>query len=209
MSKSTKSNPEKGLRAVSIEFAGKTRQLKFTHSIVGDFEKEANDILKMMGVSKGGMILADSLMATDEHGTITGYIAIAKIQSLALYYALKSDDPTISMDIIDGKAATYAEDGKIKTEAVQGGIDAYIENGGTIADLMRKVITAYLYATSPSFVASLQRKWKNFDDRMGILTESDNEAITAVEKKIAEVKESIADAKAKATPGLPSTDSES
>lgn len=198
MATKSKSNPEKGLRTVSIEFGGKTRTLKFTHSIVGEFEAEANQILRLLGVNRGGMLLADNLMATDENGAITGYIAIAKIQSLALYYALKFDDPTISMDLIDGKAATYAEDGKIKTEAVQGHIDAYIENGGTILDLMRKVITAYRYATNPSFVASMIRNWKNYDGRMEILTASDNDKITAIEK-------AIADAKAKLIPGSPST----
>jgi hypothetical protein len=197
---SKKSNPEKGLRTVSIEFGGRTRTLKFGHAVIGDFEAKANEILRELGVSRGGMILADNLMSTDENGMITGYIAISKIQSLALYYALKLDDPTISMDLIEGKPATYAEDGKIKTEAIQGGIDAYIENGGTMLELMRKVITAYRYATSPSFVASLMRNWKNYDDRVEILTAADNDKITAIEKAIAE-------AKAKLTPGSPSTDS--
>jgi len=185
---SKKSNPEKGLRTVSIEFGGKTRALKFGHSIIGDFEAEANQILRALGVNRGGLILADSIMATDENGTIQGYITIAKIQSCALYYALKSDDPTISMDVIDGKAATYAEDGKIKTEAIPGAIDVYIENGGSILDLMRKVITAYLYATHPSFVASLLRNWKNSDDRQEILTEAQNQKIDSVERAIAEMK---------------------
>jgi hypothetical protein len=202
MSKTSKSNPEKGLRTVSIEFAGKTRKLFFSHAIIGDFEAEANQILRALGIGRGGMLLADNLMATDENGMITGYIAIAKIQSLALYYALKSDDPAISMDIIDGKAATYAEDGKVKTDAIHGAIDAYIENGGTVVDLMRKVVTAYGYATNPSIVASLQRKWQISEDRLKVLTEADNERLTTIEK-------AISDVRAKQTPGLPSTDSPS
>jgi len=177
MSKSTKSNPEKGLRTVSIEFADKTRQLKFGHTSIGDFESEANAILRVDGViAPGNMLFADRIM--------DGWLGNARIFSQALYHGLKHEDKDLSLADIDVA------------------IDSFIEDGGLKQDLVRAIITAYRYATNPSSLASLKRNWKISDDRQMFLTEADNEFMDNQEKI-------IADAKAKAIPGLPSTDSES
>ncbi|MCK9571466.1 hypothetical protein M0R72_21130 [Candidatus Pacearchaeota archaeon] len=178
MSKTSKSNPEKGLRTVSIEFGGKTRTLKFTHSAIGDFENAANSILRNSQIIESGkMIFADGIME--------GWLGNARIFSLSLMYGLKHES---------------TKDDPITIEIVDAAIDSYIEAGGSKLDLTRAIITAYRYATNPSSVASLKRSWQISDDRMKFNTQAEIEGMERMEKI-------IADAKAKATPGLPSTDS--
>lgn len=174
MSRTSKSSPEKGLRTVTIEFAGKTRQIKFTHSVIGDFEAQANGILRgMQVIEPGNMIFAERIMDM--------WLGNARIFSQALYFGLKHEDKDLSLDIIDTA------------------IDAFIEAGGQKQDLVRAIITAYRYATNPSSVASLTRSWQISDDRQAILTVSENEYMDTVEKALLE-------AKAKQTPGSPSSD---
>jgi len=169
----SKSNPEKGLRTVSIEFGGKQRTLKFGHTSIGNFEKEANDILRAQKVIEpGNMLFADGIMQN--------WLGNARIFSLALETGLKDDLP----------------------EDIDAAIDSYIEAGGSKLELTRAIITAYRYATNPSTVASLTRSWKISDDRMKFNSQAEIEGMERMEKI-------ISDAKAKSTPGLPSTDSES
>jgi hypothetical protein len=177
MSKQSKSNPEKGLRTVSIEFGGKQRTLKFGHTSIGDFEAEASQVLRMQKVIEPGqMVFADGLVRT--------WLGNAKIFSIALKYGLVDD-------------AKNDPDNAIKD--IGAAIDEYIESGKAKHDLTRAVITAYNYATNPSFVASLKRSWQISDDREKFNTAEEVEAMERMEKI-------IADAKAKVTLGLPSND---
>lgn len=163
MSKPTKSNPEKGLRTVTIEFAGKTRQLKYTHPVIGDFENVANSILRSAQViSEGKMLFADGIM--------DGWLGNARILSYALLYGLKHEDKELSLGTIDGA------------------IDSFIEAGGNKQDLIRAIITAYRYATNPSSLVSMMRNWKISDDRLEILTQAENEKITTIERAIVDVR---------------------
>jgi hypothetical protein len=158
-----KNNPEKGLRTVTIEFSGKTRQLHFGHKAIGKFEEDANIILRSMQVIEpGNMLFADRIM--------DGWLGNARIFSQALYYGLKHEDKDLSLDIIDAA------------------IDSFIEAGGQKQDLVRAIITAYRYATNPSTVASLQRSWQISNDRQAILTASENEYMDTVEKAIQDAK---------------------
>lgn len=162
MSKS-KSNPEKGLRTVTIDFAGKSRQLKFTHSVIGDFEAQANAILReQRAIEPGNMLFAERIMDM--------WLGNARILSQALFYGLKHEDKDLSLDDIDGA------------------IDTYIESGGQKLELVQAIITAYRYATNPSSVASLQRSWQISKDRQAILTASENEYMDTVEKAIQDAK---------------------
>jgi hypothetical protein len=155
---SRKPNPEKGLRTVSIEFGGKTRTLKFGHAAIGDFEAEANQILRQQkAVEPGNMVFADGIMQT--------WLGNAKIFSMALRYAMLNDLP----------------------ENIDAAIDSYIEAGNSKLELTRAVIRAYRMATDPSSLASLERNWKISDDRQKVLTEADNERLTTIEKAIADV----------------------
>lgn len=161
-----KSNPGKGLRTVSIEFGGKTRNLKFGHTSIGRFEAAANEILRSMGVIEpGSMIFADGIMQS--------WTGNAQILSLALQYATL-DDPVENMD---------------------SAIDSYIEAGGSKRDLIRQIITAYRYAVDPSSVASLHRNWKISDDRQEYLTKAENEAMDTMETAIRKAKEQDAKGK--------------
>jgi hypothetical protein len=173
MAKPTKSNPEKGLRTVSIDFGGKQRTLRYGHTAIGDFEADANQVLRAQkAVEPGGMIFAD--------GIISNWLGNAKIFGLALKYGLSEDLP----------------------ENIDAAIDSFIEAGGSKLELTRAIITAYQYATNPSTVASLMRRWQISDDRQEFLAKADNEFLDKQEKIIAE-------ARAKLIPGLPSTDLES
>lgn len=173
MSKSTKPNPEKGLRTVSIEFGGKTRTLKFGHTTIGDFEADANQILRAQkAIDPGNMVFADGIMQS--------WLGNARIFSLALRYGLADDLP----------------------EKIDDAIDSYIEAGNSKLELTRAIIRAYRMATDPSSLASLERNWKISDDRMRFNTQAEIEGMERMEKI-------IADAKAKSTPGIPSTDSPS
>lgn len=172
-----KSNPEKGLRTVSIDFAGKNRQLKYVHTVIGDFENEANQVLRVQrAIEQGTMLFADRIM--------DGWLGNAKIFSMAIRYGLMheatKEDP-ITSDIVDVA------------------IDSYIEAGGSKKDLTRAIVTAYSYATNPSSVASLQRSWKISDDRQTFLTDLENQRMDVAEKAIAE-------ARAKKIDGSPSKD---
>lgn len=155
-----KTNPEKGLRTVQINFAGKQRTLKYSHSARGNFEADANQVLRAQGALKDGMIFADSLMM--------GWLGNAKILSLALRYALIGEaDPVQDIDAA---------------------IDSFIEDGGKEVELVRDIITAYRYATDPSSVASLQRSWQISEERQKFLTEAENKAMDSLEKTIADAK---------------------
>lgn len=167
---SKKSNPDKGLRTINIEFGGKTRTLKFSHSAIGDFEAEANAVLRSQRIIEpGNMIFADGLMAS--------WLGNARVFSLALKCCLANDPP----------------------ENVDVAIDSYIESGGSKLGLTRDILRAYRLATDPSSLVSLEKNWKLSDERQSILTEAENQQITAIEKAIAEMK-------VKLTPGLPSSD---
>ena len=158
---SKKSNPEKGLRTVTIEFAGKTRQLKFTHSVIGDFEAQANAILRaQQAIEPGTMYFAERIMDM--------WLGNARIFSQALYHGLKREDKELSLADIDAA------------------IDSFIEEGGNKQDLIQSIITAYRLATNPFSVASLQRSWQISKDRQAILTASENEYMDTVEKAIQE-----------------------
>lgn len=154
---SKKSNPDKGLRSVNIDFAGENRTLKFTHPIVGDFEADCNSVLRIIGVVSNGMIFADTL--------ISNWLGNAKVFSYALYHGF-------------GKALTRDE--------VDNGIDRYIQDGGKKDDLIRAIIRAYRLATDPSSLALIERSWKAYDDRRKILSEAEIKQMEAVEKAIAE-----------------------
>ena len=159
MSKSTKPNPEKGLRTVSIEFGGKPRQLKFGHAAIGNFEADANQVIRSQNVIEtGNMVFADGLMHA--------WLGNAKVFGLAIKYALTDDMP----------------------ENIDAAIDEYIAAGKSKLDLTREIIRAYRMATDPSSLASLERNWKISDDRQEFLTKADNERMEAIEKAIAEAK---------------------
>ena len=160
MSKSNKSNPDKGLRTISIDFAGESRTLKFGHSAIGDLEADCNAVLRSLGAIQGAqMVFSEGLMST--------WLGNARIFSYALYHGL-------------GKAMKLAE--------IDDGIDAYIQSGGKKVELVRAITRAYYIATDPSILSSLERNWKASDGRTEILTDAENKQIEAVEKAIAEAK---------------------
>ena len=156
---SKKSNPEKGLRTVSIEFAGQTRQIKFSHTAIGNLEEDANRILRANGISKDGMLFADTI--------ISGWLGNAKILSTALHHGLNRE---------------------LSLEEINNGIDSYIEAGGKKLDLIRDIARAYKLATDPSSLASLERSWKVSDERQAMLTDAENQQMEAVAKAIADAK---------------------
>jgi hypothetical protein len=159
MSKQSKSNPEKGQRTVSIDFGGKQRTLKFGHEAIGNFEAEANDILRSQkAIESGNMVFAEGIM--------TNWIGNAKIFSMALRYGLIDDMP----------------------DNIGAAIDSFIENGGSKLELTRAIITAYRYATNPSTVASLKRSWQISDERQTFLTEAENQAMDSMETAIQDAK---------------------
>ena len=156
---SKKSNPEKGLRTVSIEFAGKTRQIKFSHTAIGNLEEDANRILRANGISKDGMLFADTI--------ISGWLGNAKILSTALHHGLNRE---------------------LSLEEINNGIDSYIEAGGKKLDLIRDIARAYKLATDPSSLASLERSWKVSDDADLYLTSMERKKEDLTEKAIADAK---------------------
>lgn len=142
MSKSEK--PTKGLRGVSIEFAGKHRLLRFLHGLVADFEAEANKILlDRSAIEKGNYMFAEGLM--------TQWLGDSQIFSLALLFGLKHEDPDLTI------------------EKVNEGIDNY-EAG--IKELSRNVIEAFRLARDPSSVASLRESWKTYDATQKMIEEA-------------------------------------
>jgi hypothetical protein len=163
MSKSAKSNPEKGLRTVSIDFAGQTRTLKFSHPIVGNFEAEANGILHAIKATPEDQFLfADRL--------IGGWLGQAKILSCALRHAMNNELPQAGID---------------------SGIDDYIQSGGQKIDLIRAIMRAYYMATDPSSLALLERSWKASDEFQAIQDKAATEQTEIMEKKIAAAKAKI------------------
>jgi len=132
-------NPTKGMRGVSIEFAGKNRLLKYHHGPIGDVEQEANKILAPL-LAKGEMVFASGIFGQ--------WLGNSKIFSLALLYGLKHEDADLSI------------------EQVNDGIDAY-EDG--LDALGRQMALAFRMARDPSSVASLQASWKASDERQKIL----------------------------------------
>ncbi len=159
----TMSKTDKGLKSISIDFAGEKRTLKWTHSAIGDFEADANAVLRAMNVIPSGQMLF-------AEGIITGWLGNARIFSQALYYAL-------------GKA--------IESSKIDEGIDAYIQAGGSKQELTRELIRAFKVATDPSSLASLERSWKAYDRRKANLTEIENKKMDAIEKALQEAKDAL------------------
>lgn len=155
-----KKNTDKGLRTVSIDFAGESRTLKFSHSAIGDFESDCNVVLRSLGAVQGAqMIFADGIMNT--------WLGNARIFSYALYRGL-------------GKT--------LKLSEIDEGIDAYIQSGQKKDDLIRAIIRAYRAATDPSSLALMERNWKASDERQTILSKAELDQMEAVEKAIDEAK---------------------
>jgi len=155
-----KSNPEKGLRTVQIDFAGKQRTLKYSHASRGNFEADANRILRDIGIVKDGMIFADNLMMS--------WLGNAKVLSIALRYAIITDEDPI--------------------KDIDAAIDDFIADGGKEQDLIRAIITAYKYATDPSSVASQRRSWKIFDAQEAEREKINQDWLNGAEKIVAESK---------------------
>lgn len=157
------SKTDKGLKSISIDFAGEKRTLKWTHEASGKFEEDANTALRAIKViPEGQMIFAD--------GLINGWLGNAKVFSFALYYAL-------------GEAVISSEIGK--------GIDAYIQAGGSKQELTRNLIRAFKVATDPNSLASLERSWKAYDRRQANLTDIENKRMDAIEKALQEAKDAL------------------
>ena len=156
---SKKSNLDKGLRSVNIDFAGQNRTLKFTHPVIGDLEADCNIVLRSMGVVQSGMVFAD--------GIIGSWLGNARILSHAIHHGI-------------GKTLTLEE--------IDEGIDRYIQDGGKKDDLIRAIIRAYRLATDPSSLVWIERSWKVSDEKTRVLTKAEQDHIEAVEKAIAEAK---------------------
>lgn len=171
---------EKGLRTVTINFGGKNRSLKFSHAAIGNFESDANAVLRSQrAIEPGNMIFADGLMQT--------WLGNAKIFSLAIRHGLTEDsklDPDNAVKDIDAA------------------IDAYIAAGGSKLDLVRDIIRAYRLATDPSSLASVERNWKISDDRQAFLTEKENNAMDTIEAMIKKAKEKTTGSPSTESPGL-------
>lgn len=135
-------NSTKGMRGVSIEFAGKNRLLKYPHGLIGDLEQEANKILAPL-LGKGEMVFAPGIFGQ--------WLGNSKIFSLALLYGLRHEDAELSIDQINE------------------GIDAY---EGGLDDLGRQMVLAFRMARDPSSVVSLQASWKNSDETREIMEEA-------------------------------------
>lgn len=157
------SKTDKGLKSISIDFAGEKRTLKWTHAAIGEFEADGNMVLRTIGtIPQGHMEFADRLISI--------WLNNAKILSFALFHAL-------------GKA--------VKSSEIDEGIDAYIQAGGKKEDLVRAITRAFLVATDPNSLASQERNWNLSDRRKKYLSDLENKQSDAIEKALQEVKETL------------------
>ena len=187
-------NPTKGMRGVSIEFAGKHRLLKYSHGLIGDLEQEANKILAPLH-NKGEMTFAPGIFGQ--------WLGNSKIFSLALLYGLKHEDADLTLTDIDGTPASKDEKGDV-IPAKEGMIDAY---EGSLDDLGRQMVLAFRMARDPSSVASLQASWKNSDETRKIMEEAgelqDKAARMQAENGLREAKERMAKIKKEVSGQVP------
>ena len=157
MSKSTKSNPAKGLPSITIDL-DKPRALRWPHGAVRGFEDMA---LRYLELPKAGNVRADTII----HNAISN----STIQTYALYFALLDD-------------AKKNEEKDFSIDKVDELLTAYKESGGDMDELIVAIQRSYMINNDPSHLASWEERLKNLKE-MAALQKKVSEKEEAKKKK--------------------------
>jgi hypothetical protein len=128
---------KKGLSSVTI-ILDKPRTLRWPNGATREFEEWA---LEYMGLPKTGV---GQNVIVGAEGIVLQGLTNATLQTYALFYALKHEDPDLTIEDVDEMVSAYKEAGKDYDE------------------LIIAIQRAYLLSNHPSSLASHEERWKNF-----------------------------------------------
>lgn len=168
---------KKGLSSVTI-ILDKPRTLRWPNGVTREFEEWA---LSYMGLPKTGVGRSeDRNIVVGAEDIIMQGLTNATLQTYALFYALKHEDPELTVEAVDEMISAYKEAGKDYDE------------------LIIAIQRAYLLSNHPSSLASQEERWKSFkvmremeqkiqEKREKASNKKVAEAITRLEKQLAEI----------------------
>lgn len=168
---------KKGLSSVTI-ILDKPRTLRWPNGITREFEEWA---LSYMGLPKTGVGRSeDRNIVVGAEGIIMQGLTNATLQTYALFYALRHEDPELTIEAVDELISAYKEAGKDYDE------------------LIIAIQRSYLLSNHPSSLASQEERWKGFktmktmeqkiqEKREKASNKKVAAAITRLEKQLAEI----------------------
>ncbi|MDD4479396.1 MAG: hypothetical protein PHD64_10160 [Mesotoga sp.] len=156
---------KKGLSSVVITL-DKPRTLRWPNGITREFEEWALDYIGMpktgVGLSEGKRIV---LGAED---IIMQALTTATLQSYALLFSLRHEDPKITIEQVDDLISAYKEAGKDYDE------------------LIMAIQRSFLLSNHPSSLASQEERWKGFKTMKSMEQKIQEKREKASNKKVAE-----------------------
>jgi hypothetical protein len=153
---------KKGLSSVVINL-DKPRTLRWPNGVTREFEEWALDY---MGLPKTGVGRSeDRNIVIGAEGIIMQGLTNATLQAYALFYALKHEEPDITIEAVDELISAYKEAGKDYDE------------------LLIAIQRSFLLSNHPSSLASQEERWKGF------------KMLRATEQKIQEKREKASNKK--------------
>ena len=156
---------KKGLSSVTI-ILDKPRTLRWPNGITREFEEWA---LSYMGLPKTGVGRSeDRNIVVGAEGIITQGLTNATLPTYALFYALKHEDPELTVEAVDEMISAYKEAGKDYDE------------------LIIAIQRSYLLSNHPSSLASQEERWKNLRKMSDLQAKIQAKRETTAKKKISE-----------------------
>jgi hypothetical protein len=169
---------KKGLSSVVITL-DKPRTLRWPNGATREFEEWA---LEYVGLPKTGVGVDNDgkRVVFSAQDIIMQALTTATMQSYALLFALKHEDPKITIEQVDEMISAYKESGKDYDE------------------LIVAIQRAYLLSNHPSSLASQEERWKAFktmkateqkiqEKREKVSSKKVAEAIARLEKQLQEI----------------------
>ena len=156
---------KKGLSSVTI-ILDKPRTLRWPNGVTREFEEWA---LSYMGLPKTGVGRSeDRNIVVGAEGIIMQGLTNATLQTYALFYALRHEDPELTIEAVDELVSAYKEAGKDYDE------------------LIIAIQRSYLLSNHPSSLASQEERWKGFKTMKAMEQKIQEKREKASSKKVAE-----------------------
>lgn len=155
---------KKGLSSVVIDL-DRPRTLRFPNGPTREFEEWA---LSYLGLPKTGVGMTGDGPKVFSGEDIIMQLTNSTLQTYALYFGLKHDDPDLAIEKVDEMITAYKEAGK------------------NYDDLLISVQRAYLLSNHPSSLASQEERWRNLRKMSDLQAKIQAKRETTAKKKIAE-----------------------
>jgi hypothetical protein len=156
---------KKGLSSVTI-ILDRPRTLRWPNGVTREFEEW---VLSYMGLPKTGIGRSeDRNIVIGAEDIIMQGLTSATLQTYALFYALRHEDPKLTIEAVDELISAYKEAGKDYDE------------------LIIAIQRAYLLSNHPSSLASQEERWKGFKTMKAMELKIQEKREKASNKKVAE-----------------------